>query len=100
MAYGHTVTLPNEAARARLLGKGGKKLHDIEMVSGAKLVISRLQVNIRAPSQISLALAIQLVYKSEKHRIAAARTNCEVPEPENVLERDLMLASYYTFKSD
>ena len=100
MAYEHTITLPNEAAKARLLGKGCKKLQDIEAVSGAKLVISRLQVGIRAPSEDSLTLAIQLVLKSEKHRMAAARTAGDVPEPENVLEHDLILAAYYTYNSN
>ena len=98
MAWEQVITLPSKEARARLLGKGGKKLRDIELVSDARLVVSDLKVVIRAPSMESLTLAIQLVHKSEKHRRAAARTDFNVPEPENVLERDLILAAYYTYQ--
>ena len=80
------------------MGKGAKKLRDIELVSDAKLVVSDLKVVIRAPSKESLTLAIKLMHKSEKHRMAAAETVFHVPVPENVLERDLILAAYYTYQ--
>ena len=73
MVYNQCLSLPKSEARARLLGKEGKKCRDIEAVSGARLAIDGLRVGICAPSETSLDLTLQLVMKSEAHRLAAKK---------------------------
>ena len=97
MSYEHVLLLPCKAARARLFGKGGRKREDIEKVSGAQLSIEGLSVCIQSSSEESLHLAVQLVLKSEEHRLAALRVAPRVPGPNNALKSDLLLAAYYTY---
>ena len=52
-----TVILPNEEAKARLKGKCGKKVRDIELVTGAKILIEKLVVVIRAQSEQQAVMA-------------------------------------------
>jgi len=98
MVYNQFLALPNDEARARLLGKEGKKCRDIEAVSGACLVIDGLRVGICAPSKTSLDLALQLVMKSEAHRLAARKVILDRQKPVHALKSDLLLAAYYTIQ--
>ena len=88
MVYEQSLSLPNGEARARLLGKEGKKCRDIEAVTGACLVVEGLKVGIFASSKASLDLAHQLVLKSEEHRLAARKMIPDEQKLTNALKSD------------
>ena len=91
-----TVILPNEEAKARLKGKGGKKVRDIELVTGAKILIEKLVVVIRAQSEQQAVMAKRLILKSESHRLAASAATWKQSEVDRPILNDLRMAAYYT----
>ena len=58
------VSLQNEEAQARIIGKGGKKRRDIEMVSGTRIRVKGLTVYISAQFEEQIVLAVQLINQS------------------------------------
>ena len=92
-----TYTLPNEEAKARLMGKGGKKKVDIEMVTGANIHVEGRVVYVSAQLERQAELAIQLICKSESHRLAASIVPGTQTRVDNPLLSDLKLAAYYTY---
>ena len=91
-----TVILPNEEAKARLKGKGGRKVRDIELVTGAKILIEKLVVVIRAQSEQQAVMAKQLILKSESHRLAANAATGKQSEVDRHILYDLRMAAFYT----
>ena len=81
----------------RLKGKGGKKILDIETVTGAKIHREGLVVYVGAQLEQQAELAIQLICKSESHRLAARIVPGTQSEVDNPLLSDLRLAAYYTY---
>ena len=92
------LSLQNEEAKARVIGKGGKKRRDIEMTSGTRIRIKGLTVYISALSEEQVELAVQLIKKSEQHRLVAELPTGAQIEVVNTLEGDLRLAAYFTNK--
>ena len=93
-----SITLPTKEDRSRLLGKENKKIKDIELVSGACLIIGKGNtVQIRAHTNEALKLAEGMVMKSLKHRKAANIGGVQPEEVESPLIWDLRLAAYYTY---
>ena len=97
MIIERSVSLQNEEAQARIIGKGGKKRRDIEMVSGTRIRVKGLTVYISAQFEEQIVVAVQLINKSEQHRLAAELPAGAQTEVADSLEGDLKLAAYYTF---
>ena len=90
------VRLPNAESRARLIGKDGAKIRDVEAVSGASLRILKEEVWITGSSKVSTELAEKLVIKSIQHGTAANKVVVEQAEVKDVIMSDLLMAAHFT----
>ena len=92
------VELPSAEARARLIGKDGAKVKDVEKISGTCLQISGKVVWISGPDKVAIELARRLIGKCIQHGVAANEAVEKQAEVQDVIRRDLFMAAHYTYR--